>query len=250
MRARHGRNLALAFMVAVVGCTQTPGSPDSAASNPTAISEPNATPMVRDIARFEDFSILDPGVYSIDPDADPSTPLRVLWEVPFYGWYKWIGAAKSVGDGHVGVGITTVTNLVSDGCRNHDRADPPIGPTVDDLATALSDLPPFEVKSPPRDVRVYGYHGKHLEWRVPDMPVERSAGDLDFTRCIRGNLKSWISPAWGPYFGYTGPGYSEEFWILDVEGTRLMIVAKRSAGSAPEDLAELRAVLKSIRIEP
>ena len=82
------------------------------------------------------------------------------------------------------------------------------------------------------------------------MPVERSGDDLDFTPCIEGNLKSWISPTWGPYHGYTGPGYTEEFWILDVEGTRLMIVAKRSAGSPPQDLAELRAVLASIRIQP
>ena len=30
------------------------------------------------------------------------------------------------------------------------------------------------------------------------------------------------------YYGYTGPGYTEEFWILDVEGTSLMIAAERS----------------------
>jgi hypothetical protein len=33
---------------------------------------------------------------------------------------------------------------------------------------------------------------------------------------------SWIAPVnGGAYFGYTGPGYTEEFWILDVEGSRL-----------------------------
>ena len=250
MRIHHRRYLAVALVVALAGCAPSPGTADEAASPPTGISEPSPTPTVRDIIEVEDFAILEPGAYSIDPDSDPSTPLRVVYEVPFDGWYKWIGAAKSAGDGHVGVGITTVTNLVSHGCRDHERADPPVGPTVDDLATALSDLAPFEVTSPPRDVSIYGYRGKHLQWRVPDMPVEESADDLDFVRCTRGNLKSWISPAWGPYYGYTGPGYTEEFWILDAEGTRLMIVAKRSADSSPEDLAELRAVLDSIRIEP
>jgi hypothetical protein len=43
---------------------------------------------------------------------------------------------------------------------------------------------------------------------------------------------------------------SEEFWILDVEGTRLMIVAERSPGSSPGELADQRAILDSIRIEP
>ena len=52
------------------------------------------------------------------------------------------------------------------------------------------------------------------------------------------------------FYGYTGPGYTEEFWILDVEGTRLMIASGRSASAPAEALAELRDVLASIRIEP
>jgi len=69
---------------------------------------------------------------------------------------------------------------------------------------------------------------------------------------VDGNLESWISPPHeGTAFsGYEGPRYREEFWILDVEGTRLMIAAERSPGAPPEDLAEQRAILDSIRIEP
>jgi hypothetical protein len=54
----------------------------------------------------------------------------------------------------------------------------------------------------------------------------------------------------GPFHGYTGPGYREEFWILDVEKTRLMIAAERSPGAPSRTLAELQAILDSIRIEP
>jgi hypothetical protein len=50
--------------------------------------------------------------------------------------------------------------------------------------------------------------------------------------------------------GYDDPDRREEFWILDVEGTRLMIAAERSPGAPPEDLAEQRAILDSIGIEP
>jgi len=50
--------------------------------------------------------------------------------------------------------------------------------------------------------------------------------------------------------GVRDAGYTEEYWILNVEGTRLVIAAERSAGSPQKDLAELRAVLDSIRIEP
>lgn len=203
---------------------------------------------------LEPLAALEPGPYFIDPDLDPSTPIRVVYEVP-EGWSMWIGASKSNDEGHVGVSITTVVNVVRDGCRDHSWADPPVGPSVEDLAAALADLPPFLVTSPPEDVTIYGYSGKHLELTVPELPVEAAGGDrLRFTECVDGNLKSWVGAVdaaeeGDAFYGYTGPGYSEEFWILDVEGTRLMIAAERSAGSPPADLAELDAILDSIRIE-
>jgi hypothetical protein len=202
---------------------------------------------------LEDFVPLDPGTYFIDPDADPSTPLRVVYEVPVEGWSQWTGAVKFGDDvGHVAVSIATVENVVRQACRNHSPADPPVGPSVDDLATALSDLAPFRVTSPPKDVTVHGYSGKHLELTVPDMPVDSEG---NFTNCVDLNLASWMSPNGGPpgdnaFFGYSGPHYTEEFWILDVEGTRLMIAAERSAGSPSHDLAEQQAILDSIRIDP
>ncbi len=52
------------------------------------------------------------------------------------------------------------------------------------------------------------------------------------------------------FYGYTGPGYVEEIWLLDVAGTRLMIAAERSADSSPATIAEMREILASIRIEP
>lgn len=243
MNDRHGRSLALAALLALGACSSDP----EATPTSVAPSETDTAPAVRDVWALEPFSRLEPGTYFVDADTDPTTPLRVVYEIPADGWSSWIGAAKFGPDGgHVGVSITTVVNLVTDGCRDHLAADPPVGPTVGDLATALSELAPFEVTSPPSDVTVYGYRGKHLELTVPDMA---------FDRCDAGDLRSWIAPIdaaeeGDAFYGYTGPGYREEFWILDVDGTRLMIAAGRSPGSPPEDLAELRAILDSIRIEP
>ena len=176
----------MAAVLAAGACASGPEPRDAPAPSPIASSDTDTAPSVQDVMELEFFAPLEPGTYSIDADTDPSTPLRVEYEIPADGWSMWIGAAKfGPDDGHVGVSITTVVNLVSDGCRDHIAADPPVGPTVDDLATALSELAPFEVTSPPSDVTVYGYRGKHLELTVPD---------TDFDRCLGGNLKSWIAP--------------------------------------------------------
>jgi hypothetical protein len=246
MTTRRGRSLALAVVLTVGACTS--GSEADAPTTSSATSSATDTaPAMQDVWVLEPFSPLEPGTYFLDADTDSSTPLRVVYEIPAEGWSSWIGAAKfGPDDGHVGVSVTTVVNLVTDGCRDHLAADPPVGPTVEDLATALSELEPFRVTSPPRDVTVYGYRGKHLELTVPDVA---------FDRCDAGDLRSWIAPMdtaeeRDAFYGYTGPGYREEFWILDVDGTRLMIAAERSPGSPSEDLDELRTILRSIRIEP
>ena len=247
MTTRSARALALTLMLAVGACSSGSGTADAPAPSSVAPSDTDTAPTVQDVMAFKPLGPIEAGTYFVDADLDPSTPLRVVYDVPAEGWSNWIGATKfGPDDGHVGVSITTVVNLVADGCRDHFAAVPPVGPTVDDLATALSELPPFEVTTAPEDVTIYGYSGKHLEWTVPD---------IAFDRCDAGDLRSWIAPmdaaeVGDAYYGYTGPGYTEEFWILDVEGTRLMIAAERSPGSPPEDLAELRDILASIRIEP
>ena len=259
MNTRHGLTLGLALLIALAGCssgaaTTTPGSsaPSTALpSSPAAAksSKPSPAPTIQDVMKVEEFAPLEPGTYFIDPDLDPATPLHVTYEVPFEGWNQWIGAIKGLDDGtQVGVAITTVTNLVRDACLDHSYADPPVGPSVDDLASGLAGLTPFRATRP-RDVTIYGYSGKHLELTVPSLPH-------GFSDCVDGNLNSYVAAidaAGGEgasWHGYTGPGYREELWILDVEGTRLMIAAERSPSSSPADLAEVQAILDSIRIEP
>ena len=259
MNTRHRLLLGLALLVALAACSLGSGTTAPRTSAPPTSLPSSPTPMVQDVMALPEFAPLDPGSYFIDPDLDPSTPLHVMYEVPSEGWSQWIGAAKFAGEGLVGVAITTVTNLVRHGCLDHSWAEPPVGPSVDDLASGLAELAPFRVTSTPEDVTIYGYSGKHLELTVPDLPVDGEG----FTDCIDGSLNSYIpaidAAAEGDaslhegdasWHGYTGPGYREEFWILDVEGTRLMIAAERSPSSAPGDLAELQAILDSIRIEP
>ena len=69
-----------------------------------------------------------------------------------------------------------------------------------------------------------------------------SGDDTVFTDCPNGELWSWMGAPLGyAYDGYTHPGQVEEFWLLDVDGQRLMIVAATSPGSSEGDIAELRS---------
>jgi hypothetical protein len=250
---KHGW-IAVALSVALAGCAPDTGTTAPRTSAAPAPNKPSPTPTIQDIMELAPFAPLEPGTYSIDPDLDPSTPLRVVYEVPAEGWAQWIGAAKPADDGHVMVSITTVTNLVRHGCRDHSWADPPVGPSVDDLAAALADLAPFRVTSGPQDVIAYGYRGTYLQLTVPDLPVEGEGDDRRFAPCAGGTLKSWVAAIdttpGDAFYGYNGePGRTEEFWILDVDGTRLMIEANWSPASPRKDVAESRAILDSIRIE-
>ena len=248
-----GLGLALAACVAAPIESAAPSLTAMPTSSP--VSAASSAPPIQDVMALGPFSPLEPGAYAIDPDGDRPTTMRVMYDIPAEGWAQWIGAAKFSDVGHTGLSITVVSNLVTDGCHDHDWADPPVGPTVDDLVAALEALAPFEVTSAARDVTMAGFSGKHLEWSVPDLPVQRQGDDWSFTGCTGGKLKSWVAfidadePS-DAFYGYTGPGYREEFWILDVDGTRLLIGAGRSPGSPAADLAELESILDSIRIEP
>ena len=241
-----------AILVLTASCASSEGSGTTVATPATTTpSEPGAMPTVQDVMELEKFAALEPGTYFIDPDSDPATPLRVVYEVPVEGWSQWFGALKFAENGHVMINITTVVNLVRDGCRDHSWADPPVGPSVDDLAVALADLAPFRVTSGPKDVTMYGYRGKNLELNAPNLQFEGDA----FTGCVDGSLSSWVAPIdvaegeRGAFHGYNAEPV-EEFWILDVDGTRLVIEANWSSASLPADVAEMRAILGSIRVEP
>ena len=246
------RSLIAAIAMAILsGCAGVPPNPTPTPSRTEAPpSESSAAPTAQDVMGFAKLARLAPGTYFIDPDSDPSTPLRVVYDVP-EGWSQWFGALKFVGDGHVTMNITTIVNVVRDGCDDPTGADPPVGPTVDDLAVALANLAPFRLTAGPDDVTKYGYRGKFLELTALDLPFV--AGD--FTGCVDGHLSSWVAPIdvaegeGGAFYAYDAKPV-EEFWILDVEGERLVIEATWSIDAPAPDLAEMRAILDSIRLEP
>jgi hypothetical protein len=237
------------------GTSSSPAATPTITATPTT-TEPSPNDSPRDVADVPaDFAPLEPGAYYVRPE---NIPVQVVFTVPAVGWIAWIGTSKpdhtsGRENRYVGMSIVNVTNLVVDGCTDHRAADPPVGPTVNDLAEALASLHPFVVTKPPSDVTIYGYHGQYMELAIPEIRSEPggAAGAGLFPDCTESRLKSWIGPPLSyAYWGYTEPGQHEEFWILDVKDSRLVIEASWSPDSPSEDVAELGTVLDSIVIQP
>jgi hypothetical protein len=207
---------------------------------PTPTQSPIALPVSTDA---------DAGTtYFINTAWGPGTP-RLILTVPADGW-------STIGDDNLGkdaiddpndfhdIAITpwNVTNLFADPCRRitEGQLDPPVGPTVDDLATALRNQA-GENAAAPTDVTVGGYSGKRVELSQP-------AG-LDIATCESGAFTRWTES--GTFGGHNyGNGQRNVVYILDVDGLRAVIDTSYLPGTSDASLAELEQIVASIRIEP
>ncbi len=204
------------------GCTN---DDDSASQTPSPTAEPTA------------------------PDA-PSTMLSV-----FEGSEPPVEVTYTLPDGWVGEGppqgahseYSTVTfwdvhNVYADGCK-WTLLDPPLGPTVDDLATVWAGLPGF-TSTAPVDITVDGYTGKRVEYTLPDYNAPPACG-------VEGKFALWTvddGTQLEPNFWGQGPLRQNRQWIIDVDGTRLVINEWHKPGTTPDQLAEMDQLVASIQI--
>jgi hypothetical protein len=215
------------------------GEPGST-PDPTAVSSsvPESVPPAMPAGG----SSLQPGTYVMAPFAEPNERIRVTITVPD-GWVATPdqgGVAPETGtEGPRGMGLVfiTVNGLYSDPC--HDNAvgeeDVLVGPTVEDLASALQDQTAYTA-SVPTDVELGGYTGLRMDLRLPS--------EIDFATCEGGQFWVWEA---APYA--QGPGNEWHLWILDVEGTRVVVLAEDFAQTPVEDRAELQGIIDSIEID-
>jgi hypothetical protein len=157
------------------------------------------------------------------------------------------------GPGEVALGLWIVTNMYADPCRwQESLLDPPVGPTVEDLASALVDQVGRNA-SAPTDVVVGGYPATRIELSVP--------ADVDIAECDNGYYRDWLqegeSHSQNPDLDSVNPnnvlfrsGQVNVVYILDVEGARIVINTWHMPGASDANLAELDAILASVSIEP
>jgi hypothetical protein len=130
--------------------------------------------------------------------------------------------------------------VYEDPCRaTSTKPDTPVT-TVDEIATALA-AQASRNASETADVTVGGYEGKRLTLHTPD--------DAVLGECERGQFVMYGTeddPA-GRY--NQGPGQIDELWILDVDGTVVIIDAVSRPDSRAELLEEMRTIIESTTFE-
>jgi hypothetical protein len=110
-----------------------------------------------------------------------------------------------------------------------------VGPAVDDLIDALASLP-VEVSSV-TDTVIDGYPAKHLT-------ISEASGA---PACEDGSQLIW---RWENGINHgVGPESVTRLWAVDIDGTRLVIVAVEENAS-PQEKAQLQQLVDSIRLAP
>ena len=163
-------------------------------------------------------------------------PIRFTLTVPD-GWAGapfdslWLPNAKNSHPDGAGLIFDRGGRLSSDPCGG--PWDIPVGPSIDDFANALAEHPILGATTPV-DVTLDGYSGKFLEFRAP---ADRWACQASFF-------------PWENSLYVQGPSQGWHLWILDVEGTRVVVQTNDYPGTSVQHRAELQAIVDSIQIEP
>lgn len=220
--------LGLRFLVP--GDLSVGGDPDPAAS-PSPTSTSHEIP-------FGDRP-LEAGRYSLRS----GFPAGITFEVPA-GWTSCIigpleqGVCRNLGTMErptgVGVAFLVIENVVADPCDEASLLDPPVGPSIDELATAMTNLQGFTV-SAVDDTTIDGFPAKRLTVIAPETPVCEA-------------MQTWATPS---RLNGVGAGEANLTYLVDVDGVRIMInlaYFPPFVSDAEMDAAE--EIISSIQIEP
>ena len=237
--------LAAGVVLAACGTDQGTGVRPPSASETTRVSAAEtasaasaaASPGELPLAMGQELSA---GSYSLS-----EFPVRISFEVPtFEAPAVWFACSPSRVEQAVcfsssedapaaALTFQIVDNVVAECSHDQETAellDPPVGPSVDDLVTAISSLDGYEATAP-ADVIVSGFEGKQFTltslghgcgatWATADRTTGMGAGELNLLR------------------------------ILDVDGVRVLIAEAYHPDTPEADVAALEEVMDSVQIEP
>jgi hypothetical protein len=223
--AKYGIAAAVVLAAAVVGAAYFGGGGNVGGGNPTPTPERSAE-VIQPLANGEDGRELAAGTYKAE------LAMPVTFTVPD-GWTMWAYTSAATQFNLFGeqgeLSFEIIENVSADPCTG-EQFDPPVGPSVDDLVSALVNLENFGFEvTTPTDITLDGFPGKQLTMTAPRAP----AG------C---ELRTWRTTT---RQNGVALGEVNEVRIVDVDGSRLLIsIANPPTG----DRSEIDAIVNSLQL--
>jgi hypothetical protein len=157
------------------------------------------------------------------------------------GWNafgSWLAFGDNDPPSGAGTALIRGAWLLTDPCR-FGTPWIPVGPTVADFVNAVAEHPILDTTAPV-DVDLGGYSGKYFELQVP----------TDTSMCDSEPGGPPQYRPWEPGIYAQGPSQRWHQWVLDVDGTRVVVQTFDYPGTSEQRRAELQAIVDSIQIEP
>ena len=245
----------VALLIGVTLLMQGPDVGPSPAPGPTADGTPQ--PPI-----LSDYTLAAPGRYTVrgagwggitrsgwPPNVSAVLPTGWMQYGPARGGGIRRYAAEMTSSGEVSdtnahlaeLTMWSVGDVARDGCSENplDEELVDIGPSVEELAAALADIPGVSV-SQPVAASLDGFEGLRMQLTVP--------AQADCTLFLL-----WLSSGdhRGEVWGHASQlGWIHHIWIMDIDGRRFVIDVA-AAPDAPTGLgSELQRILDSIEIQP
>jgi hypothetical protein len=214
--------------VLLAGCTDDEPDPvagadpsSSAPSNPSDTASYDVVPTSGSLV---------PGSWAMWPvGGDDDTPLPLL-DVPD-GWEAggpWMFAR------HRAMGYWVVTGVIKHACSGRETLE--AGTTPEDFAEGLAGLSAFTTTEP-EPVTLDGYDGVYLELTTPN--------GVDYGSCVDGSLFVFEAGLTGARH-ISEPGWTDRYWILDVDGLRVVLQAGANRRATRAEVQEQKAMWESV----
>jgi hypothetical protein len=200
---------------------------------PWLIDDSDITILAPKAWEAQELNNVDPGTYTLDVPGEVRVTftLGAGWERVDVTQLLW-GSGKSLN-------IEVVDNLYAHTCHwKQGPRKPAVGPSVDDLANALAAMSRWEATTP-TDIVLDGHAGKRVQLVAPP-----DSSTCDETERILFHVKG--EPRFRPVMR---DREHLDVWIVDVTGTRVVIIAGSSPRQLASDLAQLEAVIDSVTFD-
>ena len=235
--------VALAALTLLASCSTgaSPGAnPSSTSSSSSSTSPTTATPTGPDYAVIGATQLAGPGRWAQTARGDAKAPLAVFNVTAGYQAresFIWLHDELDLIEHQAIILYQAPMRVFSDACDNK-APSPRLGATVADLAQALV-AQKRTTTTKPTPVTLGGYSGLYLEMSSP-------AEEQLKTICGPGRgLAIWQAEEGEEGHGFEFP-MTDRYWILDVEGHRVAVIARTPIGAGPISVKRVTDVAEGV----